>query len=142
MYTCEGGFCQQSYFISSELKLTSRLETWYSLWQWTVIADNSGIYEVSKRGPCCWLGQMGHFTPILHHHQLRSHAYFFFNFACSVPIIISKQMKCEIYGIFKSFFNLRVLPLLFPKFVQIFQIGPKCTINCQGLASFRNNDCF
>ena len=33
-------------------------------------------------------------------------------------------------------------PLLYPKFVQIFQIGPKHTIDFQGLASFWNNDCF
>ena len=46
-------------------------------------------------------------------------------------------MKCETYGIFKF-----KSPLLYPKFVQIFQIGPKHTINFQGLASFWNNDCF
>ena len=40
---------------------------------------------------------------------------------------------------FLIFFNLRVL---YPKFVQTFQIGPICTINFQGLASFRNNDSF
>ena len=40
------------------------------------------------------------------------------------------------------FFNLRVLPLLYPKLVQIFQTGPKCTLNFQGLASFQNNNCF
>ena len=40
------------------------------------------------------------------------------------------------------FFNLRVLPLLYTKFIQTFQIGPKCTINFQGLASLRNKDCF
>ena len=33
-------------------------------------------------------------------------------------------------------------PLLYPKFVQTFQIGPKHTIDFQGLASFWNNDCF
>ena len=31
-------------------------------------------------------------------------------------------------------------PLLYPKFVQIFQIGPKHIIDFQGLASFWNND--
>ena len=38
----------------------------------------------------------------------------------------------------KKILNLRVLPLLYPKFVQIFQIGLKYTINFQGLASFWN----
>ena len=33
-------------------------------------------------------------------------------------------------------------PLLYPKFVQIFQIGPKHIIDFQVLASFWNNDCF
>ena len=33
-------------------------------------------------------------------------------------------------------------PLLYPKFVQIFQIGLKHTTNFQGLANFWNNDCF
>ena len=26
----------------------------YSIWQCSVIKDNNGIYEISKRGPCCW----------------------------------------------------------------------------------------
>ena len=54
---------------------------------------------------------------------------------------MSKQTKCETYGIFKSFFYFKS-PLLYPKFVQIFQIGPKCTINFQGPASFWNNGFF
>ena len=33
-------------------------------------------------------------------------------------------------------------PLLYPKFVQTFQIGPKHTIDFQGVASFWNNNCF
>ena len=33
-------------------------------------------------------------------------------------------------------FSFSKRPLLYPKFVQIFQIGPKRTINFQGLASF------
>ena len=33
-------------------------------------------------------------------------------------------------------------PLLYPKFVQIFQIRPKHIIDFQGLASFWNNDFF
>ena len=32
-----------------------------------------------------------------------------FDFACRVHVTISRQMKCETYGIFKSFFNLKVL---------------------------------
>ena len=50
-------------------------------------------------------------------------------------------MKCETYGIFKSFFDLRVQPLVYPKFARTFQIGLKYTTNSQGLASFQNNDC-
>ena len=44
--------------------------------------------------------------------QLFKHAFFFFffwNFSCRVHIMISRQMKCETYRIFKSVFNLRVL---------------------------------
>ena len=93
----------KSYFISSELKLASRLNIWYNLWQWSVITDSSGIYEIFKGGPCCWLGQMGHFTPILQHQELCRHA-FFWNFACRVYVRISRQMKCKTYGILKSFF--------------------------------------
>ena len=48
-------------------------------------------------------------------------------------------MKCETRGIFKSF---KGPAFMYPKFVQIFQTGPKCTINFYGLASFQNNDCF
>ena len=48
------------------------------------------------------LGQMGHFTQILHQQQHRNHA-FCLNFSCRVHIIISRQMKWATYGIFKSF---------------------------------------
>ena len=45
----------------------------------------------------------------------------------------------------QNIFNFQIFsksPLLYPKFVQIFQIEPKRTIDFQGLASFWNNDCF
>ena len=37
------------------------------------------------------------------------HFFCVWNFAWRVHITIRRQMKCETYGIFKSFFNLRVL---------------------------------
>ena len=50
------------------------------------------------------------FSKVVHHQQLRRHAFLcVWNFACRVHIIIRIQMKCETYGILKSFSNLRVL---------------------------------
>ena len=64
-----------------------------------------------KEVPIVGLRQMaglGHFTQILHRQHHGRHV-FFWNFVCKVHKIISRQLKCETYGIFKSFFNLRVL---------------------------------
>ena len=64
-----------------------------------------------KRGPCiCFWGKwvvLRQFR-ILHLQQ----TYIFlknFDFTHRVHVTISRQMKCETYGIFKSFFNLKVL---------------------------------
>ena len=40
------------------------------------------------------------------------------------------------------FLILEFCPLKYPKFVQTFQIGAKCTINFHALASFQNNNYF
>ena len=50
------------------------------------------------------LGQMGHFSPILYQSSiLVQHAFFCWNFACKVHIIIIRQRKYERYWVFKSF---------------------------------------
>ena len=50
------------------------------------------------------LGQMGHFSPILHQSSiLVQHAFFCWNFACKVHIIIIRHRKYERYWVFKSF---------------------------------------
>ena len=65
------------------------------------------MYEIPKRGPYPIWGKWSfypNFAP-----ASASQACIFFNFACRVHMIITRQMTCKIYGIFKSFFNLRVL---------------------------------
>ena len=52
----------------------------------------------------------------------------FRNFACRVHIIISTQMKCKTYGIFKSFFK-RKSPLLYPTSILSLRLSAYC--RCQ-----------
>ena len=76
-----------------------------------------------QRGPCCW-GKWVILTQfrILHQQIEQACTFFNINFACRVHATISRQMKYESYGTFKSFFNLRVLyctPNLFCPFLTI-----------------------
>ena len=82
-------------------------------WKFDIAYDNVvplqnivPVYMIFLRVLLLW--KMGRFTPILHLQQHRRHAVLK-NFPCRVHIIVSRQMKCETYEIFKSVFNLRVL---------------------------------
>ena len=80
------------------------------------MTENSSIYKISKRGPCFWGSKWPILPQLCTSHQYCRHVHFF-NFACRVHLIVIRQMKCETYGIFKSFFNSRIFYCIYPKFV-------------------------
>ena len=67
----------------------------------------------SKRGPCCW-SKWDILPQFCTPPATSQECIFNKTFVCSAHIIISRQMKCEIHRIFKSFFNLRAF-LLYTK---------------------------
>ena len=107
--------------------------------KWSVITDKSD-YEISKSSPCCcWLEPWA-ILPQFRTSSSFAGKHFFFKscmwVTCNNKWTNEMQNICNFQIFSKS-------PLLYPKFVQIFQIGPKKhNINFQGLASFWNYDCF
>ena len=87
---------------------------------------------------CFWLGQWA-ILPQFRTSSSFAGKYFFLKsciwVTCNNKQTNEMQNICNFQIFSKS-------PLLYPKFVQIFQIGPKHIIDFQGLASFWNNDCF
>ena len=102
-----GGFYLQSCFVSSKLNYLQDLK-FDIVYDYGVSLQTKVVYIKFPRGPCYWLGQMCNFYPNFAP-PAASQACFFKHFVCRVLMIISRQMKCKTYGIFNSFFNLRVL---------------------------------
>ena len=92
--------------------------------KWSVITDKSR-YEISKRSPCCcWLWQWA-ILPQFRTSSSFAGKHFFWNLACGLHVIISRQIKCKTFVIFKSF--QRVLYCI-PNLFKYFKLGQNTSL--------------